>query len=83
VFFGRTKLETNVWTTKIAPLVSGVGLLAVLVLALTNYEILGSTPESARLLLILIPIAAILGWIVAEYRIRSGKSLDYSAELSG
>lgn len=83
VFFGRTKLETNLWTTKIAPLISGVGLLAVLVLALTNYEILGSTPESARLLLILIPLAAILGWVVAEYRIRSGKSLDYSAELSG
>jgi amino acid transporter len=83
VFFARTKLETNPWTTVIAPAISGIGLVIVLILALTNYEILGSAPESAKLLLILIPVAALLGWLVAEFRIRSGKTLDYSAELGG
>lgn len=83
VFFLRTKAETNPWATVIAPIVSGIGLVIVLLLAITNYEILGSTPESARLLLILIPVAAILGWIVAEVRLRSGRSLDYSADLGG
>jgi hypothetical protein len=67
----------------IAPAISGIGLVIVLILALTNYDILGSAPESAKLLLILIPVAALLGWLVAEFRIRSGKTLDYSAELSG
>lgn len=83
VFFLRTRVETNPWTTAIAPIISGIGLIIVLVLAITNYEILGSTPESARLLLILIPVAAILGWLVAEIRLRSGRSLDYSADLGG
>jgi len=83
VFFTRTKLETNPWTTVIAPSIAGIGLVIVLILALTNYEILGSAPESAKLLLILIPVAALLGWAVAEFRLRSGKPLDYSAELGG
>lgn len=83
VFFLRTKVETNPWTTAIAPIISGIGLLIVLILAITNYEILGDTPESARLLLILLPVAAVLGWIVAEVRLRSGKGLDYSADLGG
>lgn len=83
VFFLRTKAETNLWTTLIAPAIAGIGLIVVLILAITNYEILGSTPESARTLLVLIPVAAILGWAVAEVRLRSGKDLDYSADLGG
>jgi len=83
VFFMRTRVETNIWTTAIAPIISGIGLVIVLILAITNYEILGDTPESARLLLILIPCAAVVGWIVAEIRMRSGRSLDYSADLGG
>ena len=83
VFFARTKVETNPWTTLIAPALASIALIAVLILALTNYEILGSTPEWARLLLLLIPGAAILGWIVAEIRLRSGRTLDYAADLGG
>lgn len=83
VFFMRSRVETNIWTTMIAPIISGIGLIIVLILAITNYEILGDTPESARLLLILIPCAAVVGWIVAEVRMRSGRSLDYSADLGG
>ena len=83
VFFARTKVETNVWTTKVAPIISAVALGAVLFIAIENYSILGNTDDSARSLLIAIPIAAILGWIVAEVRLRSGHTIDYSADLGG
>jgi amino acid transporter len=83
VFFLRTRVETNPWTTIIAPLLATIGMLAVLIIAISNYEIIGSTPESARMMLLAIPIAAVLGWIVAEIRLRSGRELDYSAELGG
>lgn len=83
VFFARTKLERNPWTTVIAPLLAAAALLAVLIIAITNYEILGSAPESARLLLWLIPAAAIVGWIVAEIRLRTQRKLDFSADLGG
>jgi len=83
VFFLRTRVETNPWTTIIAPILATIGMLAVLIIAISNYEIIGSTPESARLMLIAIPVAAILGWIVAEIRLRSGRDLDYSADLGG
>ena len=82
-FFARTRLETSVWTTKIAPGLAAIGLLAVLVIAYQNYTILGNSEETARSLLILIPIAAVLGWLIAEIRLRSGKTVDYSADLGG
>lgn len=83
VFFARTRVETNPWTTLIAPILAAIALIAVLFVAITNYEIIGATPEWARLLLLLIPAAAVLGWIVAEIRLRSGRTLDYAADLGG
>lgn len=83
VFFARTRAETNPWTTIIAPALAAVALLAVLIIAINNYEILGTAPESARILLLLIPVAAVLGWIVGEVRIRSNRTLDFSADLGG
>lgn len=83
VFFARTRVETNPWTTLIAPILAAIALIAVLFVAITNYEIIGTTPEWARLLLLLIPAAAVLGWIVAEIRLRSGRTLDYAADLGG
>jgi len=82
-FFARTKLETSPWTTKIAPALAALALLAVLAVAITNYSILGNSTEEARNLLLLIPVALILGWVVAEVRLRSGKQIDYSADLGG
>lgn len=83
VFFARTKLEKNPWTTVIAPALAALGLIAVLVLAINNYTILGNATEDAKLLLIAIPVMFVLGWIVAEIRIRSGRGIDYSADLGG
>lgn len=83
VFFARTHLETSVWSTKIAPALALIGFLWVLVVAFQNYTILGGTEDSARWLLVLIPIAAILGWVIAEIKLRRGKDIDFSAELGG
>lgn len=82
-FFARTKLETNVWTTKVAPALATLALLGVLGLAITNYSILGNSTDDARNLLLLIPVALVVGWVVAEVRLRSGKQIDYSADLGG
>lgn len=83
VFFARTKLETNPWTTLIAPILATIGLVSVLWIALSNYSLLGNTDDTARWLLVLIPVAAVLGWVVATIRLRQGAELDYSADLGG
>lgn len=83
VFFARTRLETNTWSTKVAPALALIGFVWVLVVAYQNYTILGGTADSARWLLVLIPVAGILGWLIAEVKLRRGKSIDFSAELGG
>lgn len=83
VFFARTHLETSMWTTTIAPALALIGLVSVLVVAYTNYTILGSVEGSARWLLVLIPMAAITGWSIAEMKLRRGETLDFSADLGG
>ncbi len=83
VFFARTRLETNTWSTKVAPALALIGFVWVLVVAYQNYTILGGTADSARWLLVLIPVAGILGWLIAEVKLVRGKSIDFSAELGG
>ncbi|MEF2978642.1 APC family permease [Subtercola sp. YIM 133946] len=61
VFFARTKLDRRPWNTVIAPIVALVGLIAILVLAITNFSALTGTPEPAlNTVLILAPVAAFL-----------------------
>ena len=83
VFFARTRLETNIWTTKIAPALAFLAFIAVFIVAFQNYSILGDSAESARWLLVLIPVAAISGWVLAEVKLRRGHDIDYSVELGG
>ena len=83
VFFARTRLETNVWSTKVAPALALIGFVLVLVVAVENYTILGGTDDSARWLLVLIPVAGVLGWLIAEIKLRRGESIDFSADLGG
>ncbi len=83
VFFARTRLETNVWSTKVAPALALIGFVLVLVVAFENYTILGGTDDSARWLLVLIPVAGVLGWLIAEIKLRRGESIDFSADLGG
>ena len=67
VFFARTRLETNVWSTKVAPALALIGFVLVLVVAFENYTILGG----------------VLGWLIAEIKLRRGESIDFSADLGG
>jgi amino acid transporter len=77
-FFARTRLETNVWTTKVAPAGAAAGFLVVAYLALTNYDaLLGGQGGTAQWLLLLIPVAATLGFLWASLR----PNLNYEAEL--
>lgn len=83
VFFARHPSGASMWSTRVAPIIAMLGMIAVLVLAIKNYQFLGATDAAARWLLLLIPAAALGGWAVAAYRRRRGLLLDYSADLGG
>jgi amino acid transporter len=82
-FFARTRLESSPWATKIAPALAVLGLGTALVLALQNYAFLGATDDRAMWLLLLIPVAAAGGWLLAGSRSRRGLETDYAADLGG
>ena len=70
-FRARPTLETSVWRTTIAPLVSGVMLAVFLILGVTNFNVLitSSTEAPTDTMSIVLPIilfgSAVLGMIVA------------------
>jgi amino acid transporter len=77
-FFAKTHLETHAWTTKIAPGGAAVGFTIVAYLALTNYHaLLGGQGGTAQWLLLLIPLAAGVGFVWATAR----PAINYQAEL--
>ena len=80
-FFARTKLESSPWTTLVAPVLAVLGLGTALVLALQNYAFIGGAGEQAIWLLLLIPVAAAIGWFLAGSRARRGLETDYAADL--
>jgi amino acid transporter len=76
-FFVRTKLDTRPLPTKVAPAVAMAGFAVAGWLAVANYTtLLGGQGGVARWLLVLIPVAAIGGWVWGG---RGRK--NYSAEL--
>jgi len=76
-FFLRTRLDRRPLQTKVAPAIALAGFVAVGYLAIANYTtLLGGQGGVARWLLILIPIAAVSGWVWGG---RGSK--NYSAEL--
>ncbi|MDN3460710.1 APC family permease [Rhodococcus sp. APC 3903] len=78
VFFARTKLETNPWTTKVSPILAVAGFGYVGYLAVSNYDVLlGGQGGIAQWLLLLIPIFAIAGFLWATVR----PGVNYEAEL--
>lgn len=79
VFFLREKTERGFWTTKAAPAVSLVLVVAVLVIALQNYDaMLFSEGATAKLLLWLIPIAFAIGAVLPRLK----KDIDYDTVTS-
>lgn len=81
-FFARDSLGHGVMTTKVAPVVAGIGFALVGVSAIMNYDsLLGGTGKEAVWLLLLIPIAGIGGWAFASVRMRRGAHLDFASHL--
>jgi len=79
-FFARTRVETNVWSTRIAPAVALAGFIAVTYLAIDNYTLLlGGQGGVARWLLLLIPVVAVAGWVTAG---RRDREVDFATRLS-
>jgi amino acid transporter len=81
-YFGRTKADQRLWHTRIAPAIAAAGFAVAGVIAVLNYDtLLGGQGGIARWLLLLLPVGAAIGWIVADSRIRGGRHLDYAASL--
>ena len=79
-FFARTRVETNVWSTRIAPGIGLLGFIAVTYLAVDNYTLLlGGQGGVARWLLLLIPVVAVVGWVTAG---RRDHDVDFATRLS-
>jgi amino acid transporter len=77
-FFLRNKLETNLWTTKIAPVLSVASFGSVAYIAITNYDVLlGGQGGAAQWLLLLIPAVSVAGFAWATLH----PAVDYEAEL--
>lgn len=77
VFFVREKLEKGLVTTIVAPWISVVITGVILVLTVVNYDaLLDSTEGGARLTLLTIPIALVLGWWRASVK----PSIDFQIE---
>jgi hypothetical protein len=76
----RTRVETSVWSTRIAPAVGLAGFIAVTYLAVDNYALLlGGQGGVARWLLLLIPVVAVAGWVTAG---RRDREVDFATRLS-
>jgi amino acid transporter len=80
-FFQRTKVERNPVVTVVAPLLGAAGLIAAVILALRNFDVLtGETSGVVPLLPWLLPVAALIGILVGTVRTRSGMALDAAFE---
>lgn len=76
VFFIKEKLETGFWTTKAAPIAAFILMVAVLVIALTNYDaMLFSDGAIAKQLLWFIPLGFALGALLPVFR----KNIDFAS----
>jgi amino acid transporter len=76
-FFRRNKSESNPFVTVIAPLLGAAGLIAAVVLALSNFDVLtGASSGVVPLLPWLLPVAALIGILIGTVRARSGMALD-------
>lgn len=77
-FAGAGRSHARLWHTRIAPVIAGLGFLAVGVLAIVNYDaLLGGAGDVARWLLVLIPAAFVAGWVRASRRRAAGRELVF------
>lgn len=81
VFFRREPDGSSPFVTLVAPALALVGLVTALVIGIENYDLIGSQDGQARLLLLVLPVVAAGGWLLAHGRSRRGLGVDYSANL--
>jgi amino acid transporter len=68
-FLIRERLETGFWTTRFAPALAIILNLGVLYIALSNFEVLlFDDGAAAKAMLILIPLAFIVGFVLPSFR---------------
>lgn len=73
-FFIRERLERGLWSTKVAPSVALVLNAGVLVVALSNFDVLlAGDGTIAKVMLVLIPLAFVAGFVMPSFR----KDIDF------
>lgn len=79
MYFSGDRQGHGVLRVVVLPLVSGVCLCAVLVLAVANFEVLmGTSQHIASVVLGLVPVAALLGWMAAQ-RLKRADPVRFAA----
>ncbi|WP_020660012.1 APC family permease [Amycolatopsis benzoatilytica] len=79
VYFRRERVETNPWTTRIAPGLSTLLMAGILVLVLNNFGVLtGGDPLTVVLLLASVPVSFAFGWA----RVRTKSAVPVPAEIA-
>ncbi|MER5184098.1 hypothetical protein ABT009_38190 [Streptomyces sp. NPDC002896] len=80
-FFGRDHRGENWWVRLAAPLIAGAGFATVIVFLLKNWSVqTGSTTWFANCLPWLVPVLAVIGFLLPGRAERHGKQLSNSAE---
>ncbi|ROP48187.1 amino acid/polyamine/organocation transporter (APC superfamily) [Rathayibacter sp. PhB185] len=78
-FFARTRLDRRVWNTVVAPVLALIGLVAVLVLAVTNFPTLtGSTDPVLNATLAGGPLLALALGVLVAIRVRRAHPLRWA-----
>lgn len=82
-FFARTRLDTRLWHTRIAPVLGCVGLVAVTWLVLDNFTtLIGGSELLADILLAVIALFFVAGLVVARVTRQSRADVGQSRELT-
>jgi amino acid transporter len=76
-FMRNPHYGASVWARLIAPALGGIGLIVAIVLAVKNFSLLtGVEGGLAKLLPVLILLAAVVGWGIGMLRSRNGNEVD-------
>lgn len=82
-FFARTRLDTRLWHTRIAPMLGCVGLVAVTGLVLDNFTtLIGGSELLADILLGVIALFFVAGLVVARVTLQSRAGVERDRELT-
>lgn len=82
-YFRRHRVETNAWTTIVAPALSAVLMVGILTLVVNNFGVLiGGSALTVWLLLAIVPVVFVVGWYSARWEKSPPVAVVATAEVA-